>query len=406
MEKVYAGLGIIIICLAAWLTGRNRNIKSAQLLKAFIWLWLTAFLIFMFPPVNYVLGLFNKIFIAFVDSASLGNRFVFGALADGSGPTGFILAFQALTLVIFFSSISALFYKLRIIPIIVRLLGSFFKRTLGISGVEGLGSAGSLFVGIEVGLFLKSYLKNISRSELFLLITLMMSTVASTVMGVYTFFLKDQFPNIAGHLLGASLVTIPASVLICKLMMPDENEVNDDGEIKMEELYADQSVIESFLTGTQDGVKLAVGITATLIAVIGLKGVLDSFLLSVINFGISDILNIVFKPFAYILGINPEAREAASMMLALRFTDTEVSAYLKLAETLSKTPELFNSSSKIAITYALCGFSHLPSFGIFAGGLSAIMPERRKDFVNLSLLALWSSFLTTLLTGCIAKIFA
>ena len=408
--------GFIILSGIAWITGTHNKIKIETILGSIFLAWLVGALTFWFTESRFVLEWINDVLIALLNASHKGAVFIFGPLALGPGQTlpdgtpsiGFVLAFQVFPSVIFFSAMLAGLYKLGIMQKVVQLFSKVFNRILFLSGAESLAAAANLFVGIESGLTVRPYLAKMTRSELLTLMTCMMATVASTVMGIYVIALQKTFPNIAGHLVSASLISIPCSILTSKLFYPELEKPETLGKINEEkkETYHRTGLINSLVEGGYQGVKIAIGIATVLIIVLGLEALFDLILGKFPEFQGQPIsavrlLGWLTYPFVVLLGLRPEEWEVASQILGSRFIETEVSAYFSLAA-LQATDAAFTMRSMTIMTYALCGFVHISSMGIFIGGLSALVPSRANEISIVGLQALWTSFLATLLTGCIA----
>ena len=291
---------------------------------------------------------------------------------------------------------------------IVRFFSRAFYRILSLSGAESLAASANLFVGIESGLTVRPYLKKMTRSELLTLMTCMMATVASTVMGIYVIALHKVFPNIAGHLVSASLISIPCAILVSKLFCPEQDQPETLGESHDDsrDNSNQTNLMNAFVEGGSQGVKMAVGIATVLIIVLGLEALLDLILGKLPEFlsqpfSVVRLLGWITFPFSILLGLRPEEWEIAAQILGSRFIETEVSAYFSLAS-IQATDAALTIRSMTIMTYALCGFVHISSMGIFVGGLSALVPSRAHEISLIGLQALWTSFLATLLTGCIA----
>ena len=408
--------GFIILSGIAWITGTHNKIKIETILGSIFLAWLVGALTFWFTESRFVLEWINDVLIALLNASHKGAVFIFGPLALGPGQTlpdgtpsiGFVLAFQVFPSVIFFSAMLAGLYKLGIMQKVVQLFSKIFNRILFLSGAESLAAAANLFVGIESGLTVRPYLAKMTRSELLTLMTCMMATVASTVMGIYVIALQKTFPNIAGHLVSASLISIPCSILTSKLFYPELEQPETLGKLNEEknETYHRTGSINSLVEGGYQGVKIAIGIATVLIIVLGLEALFDLILGKFPEFQGQPIsavrlLGWLTYPFVVLLGLRPEEWEVASQILGSRFIETEVSAYFSLAA-LQATDAAFTMRSMTIMTYALCGFVHISSMGIFIGGLSALVPSRANEISIVGLQALWTSFLATLLTGCIA----
>lgn len=376
--------------------------------------WILGALTFWVSWSRSALHWINDLLVAILNASQTGALFLFGPLALGPGQTmpdgtpsiGFILAFQVLPSVIFFSAIISGLYYLGIMQAVVQFFARIFYRLLALSGAESLSASANIFVGIESGLTIQPYLMKMTRSELLTLMTCMMATVASTVMGVYVMALHEIFPQIAGHLVSASLISIPCAVLASKLSLPEQNIPETLGELPQAEndLETPSNFMVALVKGGSQGVKMAVGIATVLIVVLGLEALLDMTLSKSLgqNFSIQNLLGWLTLPFCALMGLRPEEWHMASQILGSRFVETEVSAYFALAQALTADPTAFTKRSVIVLTYALCGFVHLASMGIFIGGLTALVPSRANDITVIGTRALWTAFLATVLTGCIA----
>ena len=408
--------GFLILASIAWVTGTRKRVKTETIFGSIFLSWALGILTFWFVESRAALTWINDILIVFLDASHRGAIFVFGPLALGPGQTlpdgtpsvGFVLAFQVFPSVIFFSAMLVGLYNLGIMQKVVQLFSKVFNKILFLSGAESLAAASNLFVGIESGLTVRPYLAKMTHSELLTLMTCMMATVASTVMGIYVIALQKVFPNIAGHLVSASLISIPCAILTSKLFYPEQEHPETFG--KSHEEKNDTShhtgLISSLADGGYQGVKIAIGIATVLIIVLGLEALFDLILGKLPNFqgqplSAVRLLGWFTYPFTILLGLRPEEWEAASQILGSRFIETEVSAYFSLAAKQA-TDAAFTLRSTTIMTYALCGFVHISSMGIFVGGLSAMIPSRANEISIVGLKALWTSFLATLLTGCIA----
>ena len=408
--------GFFVISGIAWVTGTRTKIKIETIVGSIFLAWTLGALTFWFSGSRAALEWINDLLIALLSASQKGSIFLFGplalspgqTLADGSSSIGFVLAFQVFPSVIFFSALLGGLYYLGIMQKIVRFFSRAFYRILSLSGAESLAASANLFVGIESGLTVRPYLKKMTRSELQTLMTCMMATVASTVMGIYVIALHKVFPNIAGHLVSASLISIPCAILVSKLFCPEQDQPETLGESHDDsrDNSNQTNLMNAFVEGGSQGVKMAVGIATVLIIVLGLEALLDLILgklpeLLSQPFSVVRLLGWITFPFSILLGLRPEEWEIAAQILGSRFIETEVSAYFSLAS-IQATDAALTIRSMTIMTYALCGFVHISSMGIFVGGLSALVPSRAHEISLIGLQALWTSFLATLLTGCIA----
>jgi CNT family concentrative nucleoside transporter len=426
LYRCVAFAGFLIVGLIAWLTGKRSSVNWKTIAGSFVLAWVLGVLTFWLPWSRQALSWLNDILIAILNVYQKGNIFLFGPLAIGPGQTlpdgtasiGFVLAMQVLPAVIFFSAMVAGLYYLKIMPAIVRGFAWLFYRVMRISGAESLSASANIFVGIESGLTIRPYLATLTPSELLTVLTCMMATVASTVMAIYVIALQGVFPEIAGHLVSASIISIPCAILISKLTLPEDQQPETLGDLpataeEFDSLESDppSSLIAALIAGGLQGVQMAVGIAALLIVFLGLEAMVDLVLGLLPQMGeaplsLNRILGWATWPFTVLMGLRPEEWQTASQILGARFVETEVTAYFKLAAVQGAVSPALTPRSLIVLTYALCGFVHVASMGIFVGGLSALIPSRVQDISRLGFRALWTAFLATVLTGCIAGVLA
>jgi len=428
LYRFIAFAGFLIVGLIAWLTGRRGSVNWKTIAGSFVLAWVLGVLTFWLPWSRQALNWLNDILIAILNVYQKGNIFLFGPLAIGPGKTlpngtasiGFVLAMQVLPAVIFFSAMVAGLYYLKIMPALIRGFAWLFYRVMRISGAESLSASANIFVGIESSLTIRPYLAALTPSELLTVLTCMMATVASTVMAIYVIALQGVFPEIAGHLVSASIISIPCAILISKLTLPEDQHpetlgdppstVKDIGSPE-NNVKTPSNLIAALIAGGMQGVQMAVGIATLLIVFLGLEAMVDLVLGLLPQMGeaplsLNRILGWATWPFTVLMGLKPEEWQTASQILGSRFVETEVTAYFKLAAVQGAASPALTPRSLIVLTYALCGFVHVASMGIFVGGLSALIPSRIQDISRLGFRALWTAFLATVLTGCIAGVLA
>jgi CNT family concentrative nucleoside transporter len=407
--------GLIAVLGLAWLTGRNR--RQARLKTVFwglgIMLAMGA-LVFALPAGRTGLLWLNHALVALLNHAQAGIKFVFGPLALGpgeEGSLGFILGVQALPTVIFFMALTALLYQAGIMQRVVRVFARLFVRTLGASGAESLGVASNIFVGVESAGMVRPFLSQLTRSEFFCLLTSCMATVASTTLGVYVATLSHVFPNIAGHLVSASVISAPAAIVVAKLMEPETGQPVTAGQTVDPETGRYGGYMEAITQGSMDGVKLLVGIVALLISFLSLASLANGLvgwlggLAGFEDASLSGILSYIAWPLAVAMGVPVADAGQVAALLGERVLVTEIPAYVKLAGIMKQGGMAYARSALLA-SYALCGFAHVGSVAIFVGGYGALAPSRLGELSRLGLKALWAATLATIVTGCVAGIFA
>ena len=343
-----------------------------------------------------------------------GTQFVFGYLADGApgapfdvtNPAGtFIFAFGGLTLIILMSAISALLWHWRIIPFIVNALSVLFKKPLNVGGPIGLGATANVFLGqVEAPLLVRPYLSSMTRHELLILMTVGMSTIAGSVMVVYTTMLSPIYGfGLIGHFLTASLISVPAGIMFANMMIPSEVKT-DFPEGDSSKMYS--STVDALTQGTKNGLEIFLSVIAMLIVVMALVFLVNSILgiFPEVNgsaITLERILGIIFAPLAWCMGIPWEESLIAGQLLGVKTALNEFVAYLYLSD--SETYNL-SEKSRLIMLYALCGFANFSSVGILLSGMSAMIPERRDDLISVTGKALWAALLASCMTGFIVGI--
>lgn len=407
MENLISLLGFVVFGVIAWLfCSEKAKIKWRPVIGGVILQALLGFIVFMIPATRSLFLYFSEIFTKVLEYSREGIVFVFGQLGAVNSPQGLILAFQVFPFIITFSALMAFLYYIKLIPFVIKWMAWGLSKTLRTSGAESLCATSNIFAGIESETAIKPYLAKMTDSELFLVLTVGMGSVASSVMAVYVSFLYPVFPAIAGHLVSASLISVPASFVIAKLMVPEteEPETSDYRKCKMHSEEDYKSVTEALLCGSMTGAKLAVGVGVTLIGFMGMLGIARGlFAYFTGNFmPLEEILALIFYPFTWLLGIPVNEIPAVSKMLGERLILTEIPAYLDLA----KFAQNGGSPRSVLITsYALCGFAHIASMAIFVGGTAAIIPEKISTLSKMGPKALLAATLVTLMTGALAGIF-
>jgi CNT family concentrative nucleoside transporter len=416
--------GIFILLGFAWLLSNNKKKMNWRVILWGIGLQMIfAVFIFIIPAGSKVFLFVNNIIVKILNSASAGTRFVFGRLAlppgtvndAGEESLGFILAFQGLATVIFFSALMSILYYLKIMPLLIRGFAFVFTKLMRISGAESLCASSNIFVGAESVLTIRPYLDRLTSSELMTVLTASMATVASSVMALYVFMLQDTFPTIAGHLVSASILSAPAALVMSKILLPETERPETLGIHIKPEITKEKNLIEAIINGAQAGVKLVVGITALLLAFLGLVALLDLIFGGVgsginsllgwnVDWTLKGLLGYLFYPFTLILGVPPADAAEVARIIGERTVVTEVTAYQDLSLMLQQGV-LQNPRSIVICTYALCGFAHVASLAIFIGGISAIAPKRTRDLARLGPRALLAATLACLMTAAIAGAF-
>ena len=412
MTTIQALIGIVTIIIAAWLIGGRKPIDKKVVLGGLGLQFLFVVLFLKVPLANEILAAFNQLVILLDKATTTGTSFVFGYLGGGELPfeatnpdNVFILAFKALPLVIVVSALSALFFYWRILPWLIGQFSRLLHKSMGISGALGLGAAANIFVGmIEAPLLVRPYLKRLSRGELFALMASGMATIAGTMMVLYASVLTPVRSDALTHILAASVMSIPAALMIAAIMMPF-------GEAKTEQLIElrseDQGAFDALTRGTLDGVKLLINILAMLIVFVALVALINMLLELLPNVAgspltLQRLLGYLFAPLVWLMGIPAEELVFAGSLMGTKTVLNEFLAYLSL---ISAPEGSLSERSEIIMIYAMCGFANFGSLGIMIGGIGTIVPERRAEVAELGLLSIVAGTFATMLTGTVVGMF-
>ena len=416
--------GIFVLAGVAWLFSSDRKTVNVRVLFWGIGLQLlVAFFIFVVPAGTKVFLWVNDAVTAVLATATAGTKFVFGRLALAPGTTnaagetslGYFLAFQGLPTIIFFAALLGALYYLRIMPFFVRLFARIFSRSMRISGAEALSVSANIFVGVESALVVRPHLKDMTRSELGTIITAGMGTIASTVLAMYVLMLQKAIPTIAGHLVSASFIAAPASIVMAKLVMPETEKPLTLGVDVKPHYEREDNLMMAIINGAGEGLKLLGGIVALLIAFIGLLalvnlglgwagGLVNGLLGWHVEWSVEALLGYLFYPLTLVMGVAPSDALPVAKILGDRTILTEVFSYGRLSE-LMAAGALKDPRSAIIASYALCGFAHVASLAIFIGGTGALVPTRVRDISRIGFRALLAATLACLMTGAVAGTF-
>ncbi len=413
-ENLQSALGLLLIPTIAWLLSEARDeFSPRQALRVVtlgLGLQLMLAVIFLFLPQSiYVFELIGR-GVAALQAATLeGVKVVFGYLGGGPAPfevknpqNGFILAIQALPLILLISVLSKLLFYWGIMQRIVAGFALVLRRTMGVGGALGTIAAANIFVGmVEAPLLVRPYLASMSRSTLFAAMTTGMATVAGTVMALYALILSPSLTGAAGHILAASIISAPAALMIAWLMVPEQADP-DASEVT---LGTDDvsSVMNAIASGTLEGLRLLAYVTAMLIvmlALVALSNQILGLLTPALGFPLTvqGILGWLLRPIAWLIGIPWAEASKAAELIGIKTVLNEFVAYLELSNVPS---DELSARSRLILTYALCGFANFGSLGILTGGLMAMVPERREDILALGPKTMVSGTLATLLTGAV-----
>jgi CNT family concentrative nucleoside transporter len=440
--------GIFFICAIAWLFSENRAPKYFpwRVVVFGILLQLSlGFLVFWFPPTKFALDAFSRLIDGVFIAADAGARFVFGpALIPpvGEAPQpgiGTIFAFRVLPTVIFFGGFMALLYNLGLIQPIVNFFARVFYRVMRLSGAESLSGAANIFVGIEAAIVVRPFLAKMTRSELCTVLSCCFGTAASSTLAIYVRALENVFPNILVHLISASIIAIPACFMLSKILVPetevpltaagipDRNTAAPEQDDSLPQVDGDSpehsSPVDAAILGSIEGLKMAATIAAILIFIVGIVSLINQIfaalaalegtgipvltqvgqLFRVVT--IENLLGALFLPLTLLTGVSLDLDQiwTASVLIGSRLLQTAIPSYTLLGQLGEQG--VVNDRTILIVSYALSGFAHVASVGIFVGGLIALIPSRRKDISELGWKGLFVGTLATVMIACVAGVF-
>ena len=396
----------------AWLLSENRRRVSVRLVVKGLLLTLAAGVVLVLVPFSRdVFALLNRMVLALQEATHAGTSFVFGYVGGGPLPfaesypgSSFILAFQALPMVLLMSALSCLLFYWKVLPVVVRAFAWCLRKTMGVGGAEGLANSVNVFVGmVEAPLFIRPYLDRMTRSELFSVMTCGMANVAGTVMALYASILGSRVPNAMGHILVASLLSLPASITIARIMIPETGEATA-GEMTAPETAT--SSMDAVTKGTLEGVHLMVniiGMLIVLVALVTLVNLIFGLFPDVAGSPVSlqRLAGLVMAPVCWLMGVPWSEASAAGALMGTKTVLNELIAYLDMSRLPAGT---LSPRSLLIMTYALCGFANPGSMGIMIGGMSTMAPGRRNEIVELGLRSIVSGTLTSCMIGSIVGV--
>jgi CNT family concentrative nucleoside transporter len=413
MQNLQSLLGIIALIGFAWLISESRHAVSWR--RVGIGLAVTLALAVLFlkvPPVTRAFGGLNSAVDAIAEASRAGTSFVFGYIGGGPLPfelkspgSEFVLAFNALPIVLLMSVLTTLLFYWGILPPVIRGFAFALRRTMGVSGAVGLSTAANIFVGhVEAPLFIKPYLARLTRGELFVVMTGGMAGIAGTVLVLYSQFLKTSVPDAAGHLIIASVLGAPAAVLIGQIMVPDEGKPGTEQLATIEPVA--ESTMDAIAKGATTGMALLLNMIAMLIVFVALVHLVNAMLSVLPLLGgdpvtLQRMLGWIMAPVTWLIGIPWAQAPTAGSLMGIKTVLNELIAYLEMAKL---PPDALDPRSRLIMVYAMCGFANFGSVGIMIGGLTVLAPERRSDIIAMGMKSIVSGTLATLLMGAIVGV--
>lgn len=411
-------LGLLVLPLLAWTLApagqRLAGREAIRIAALGIGLQFAIAGVFLLLPVLRLVFDLLAAGVAALQAATLeGMRFAFGYLAGAPAPyavaspeNGFILAMQALPLILIMSVLSKLLYHWGILQRVVGFFAWCLRRSMGVGGPLGTSVAANIFVGmVEAPLLVRPYLRDMSRSDLFAMMTAGMASVAGTVMALYASIIEPRMPGAAGHIMVASIMSAPAAILVSRLMLPAGRTAGEEPVLENPPQGAGtHGAMDAIAQGTAEGLKLVAYVTAMLVVMIALVALANMALgaasmpLLGTRLTVEGLLGIAASPLAWLVGVPAGEMLRGGELIGIKTALNEFIAYVRLGQTDANA---LSERSRLILTYALCGFANFGSLGIMTGGLVAMCPERSGDFVSLGFRTIVSGTLATLMTGAV-----
>ncbi len=403
---------MVLIGIAFLLSSDRRRVSWKSTFLGFSVHFSLAFILLNVPLISEGLMIVNTLIEVIEKATGAGTQFVFGFLGGGVAPFDvtdsnqmFVFAFQVLPQVLIFTVLVALFWHWRLLPFFVRLMGLLLSRIFKVKGPLATASASSLFLGmVEAPLVIRAYLSSMSTSDFFAVMTLGMSTVAGSVLVLYSSVLSPVTDAAVSQIVAASLLNIIGALYISRLFEP---------ETVSDKLYEDtasslnyDSTMDALAKGTRDGIMLAVNVGAMVLVLVSLVALANG-VLSIVNLfetplSLERILGWIFSPIAWLIGIPWEESAIGGSLLGTKLVLNELVAFIQLAEV---APQLSEHSTKV-LTFALCGFANFGSLGILLGGLYILVPERREETIRIAPKSIVSGTMVTLMSASLVSVIA
>lgn len=411
VQNLQGLIGLTAILLLAWGLSEDRVARPS-------WRWIGGALLLQFaiallvtqvPFVWTLVGFANSAVSAIEAATLVGSSYMFGY--TGGAPIPFLLkpgaeppvviAFQILPLIIVFSALSALLWHWGVLRAVVRGLSWALQRTLGVSGVVGLGGGATIFLGVvETPLVLRAWFGKVSRSDLFMLMVMIMSTISGAILVLYASTLSKTVPNAVGHMIVASLISLPAAILIARLMVPG-GKSDEPTPVEADLKY--ESSIDAIIRGTMEGVQLVLAVIGIIIVVFALVNLVDQ-MLALLPFVEGAPLTLrrafgwLLAPVMWGIGVPWDQAGAAGALMGTKAVLNEYVAYLDLA---ALPPGTFDPRSSLIVTYALCGVANLASVGLIVSTIATLAPERRGEVSALGIKSWLAGNMASLMTGAV-----
>ena len=412
-ERLVSLLGILGFVGIAYVFSRNRSRIDWKLVGLGILMqFVFAVLILKTTPGEKFFDWVNRAVAELLSYTDAGSRFIFGSkVLDPVLFGDYVFAVKVLPTIIFFSALMSLLYHLGVMQAIVNVISKAMVGILGTSGAETLSASANIFVGqTEAPLLIKPYVSKMTNSELMVVMTGGFATVAGGVLAAYVSLLQPFFPEIAGHLMAASIMSAPAALVMAKILVPETEEPATKGAVTIEVEQTDANAIEAAANGAGVGLQLALNVGAMLLAFIALIAMFNGMLgwvgswFGQPDLSLSFLTSYLFAPLALLMGVPMSECLIVGDLLGKKLILNEFVAYSEMAGILNAGGGELSGRTVVILTYALCGFANLSSIGIQIGGIGGIAPERKGDLARLGLIAVMGGTLACFQTATIAGV--
>ncbi len=404
MENYTGILGIIVLLGIAFLLSNNKTLINKNIIFWGLGLQISFAIIILKTSFGKALFFyFNILIVKLISFADAGSDFLFTSFIPEVGYDKALInfAFRALPVIIFFSSLITATYQLGVIQIIIKNIAKVMEKTMKTSGAETLSISANIFVGqTEAPILIRPYISKMTNSELMTVMVGGFSTVAGSVMALYVTWLNN-IPEIAGHLLAASVMSAPAALMVAKIIYPETKSYQTISSNNINLKSQDNNLVDAIGRGATDGLKLAANVAAMLIAFISLVAMIN-FILGLLGTSMQEMLGLLFKPLAWTMGIPWADAKIVGTLMGEKIVLTELIAFRDLSDYVSNNT--ISERSVIIASYALCGFANFGSIGIQLGGIGSMAPKRKKDLSKLVFKAMLGGAIASWLTASIVGI--
>lgn len=405
-------IGLIVLIALAWMCSEHRRTFPLKFVLLGTLLQIALAMVFLkLPWATALFSQINRAVFALDAASQAGSSFVFGFLGGAPLPyeetrvgSSIVFAFRFLPLIIFISALAALLTYWRVLPAVVRGFAFLFERSLGVGGAVALSSAANIFLGtIEAPILVRPYIEKLTRSELYVVMCTGMAGIAGTVLVLFASMLAGKVPNVAAHLLVASVITVPSSIVFARILVP-ETAAPTPGILALPQDV--HGSVDAIAHGTRQGLEMFLNILATLLVFVALVHLLDALLgllPDVLGTALSleRIFGWLFAPIAWLIGVPWHEAATVGALLGIKTTLNELLAYIQLA---ALPLDALSDRSRLLATYALCGFANFGSVGIMIAGLSSMAPTRRAEITRLGLRSMIGGTLATCATAAIVGV--